>query len=152
MKLYLIQGMFSQTIFTSYFVLWVAATLVSCDACDIYPERPNSHTLISGHVTDEKTGLPVEGLEIQLIGKKKFVYLVSSQILAKSFSDQNGKYQIELNVPKEFSELSLFPQTYFTSKDSNLYIDYLVNGNRMNSCCPAPIGQRTEYNFELIPR
>ncbi|RRB02809.1 hypothetical protein [Larkinella rosea] len=135
-----------------YFLVWLALTLVSCEKCEIYPERPNSNTVIFGRVTDEKNGLPVEGLEVQLIGTKKFIYLVSSKILTKSVSDRDGKYQIELNVSKEIGELSLFPQLYFTSKDSTLYIGHIVNGDRMNSCCPASIGQRTEYNFQLIRR
>lgn len=137
-----------RTRLSRYFLFWLAITLVSCEKCDIYPAHPKGKTEIFGQVVDEKTRLPIEGLEIIVVGTKSLIFK-STTTLQSHITDHDGRYHFILkSVPNDIRTLTIYP-LYYTYKN---YYNFKVDTTSSISCCPAPIGQRTEYNFELIPR
>ena len=108
-------------------------------------------TMIYGTITDQK-GQPVDSITVMLSGFQGFKY----EILKQVYSDDSGRYELVVEVPSKFgsadvsvpfgSKLNPKYQKYYKGKTSH------KNDEFTNNCCSASIGQKTKYDFQLIPR
>ncbi|MEO6281863.1 MAG: carboxypeptidase-like regulatory domain-containing protein [Dyadobacter sp.] len=108
-------------------------------------------TIIYGTVTDQN-GQPVDSILVIADGVQGFKY----ETLKKTYSDDEGKYEIVIEPAKRYSAVDTgIPfNTSENSKFMRSYLDYYSkeNGVRTGTCCPATIGKKTKYDFQLIPK
>jgi hypothetical protein len=108
-------------------------------------------TTIYGTITDQ-TGQPVDSILLRVRGVTGLKY----DKLKEFYSNQNGGYEIMLDVPKEYSSLSIaIPfSNSLNPKFTNQYLGHYVfrNDVKTNDCCYAELGEKTKYDFQLIPK
>ena len=85
----------------------------------LYPE-PSDNALIKGHITDEKTNVPVSNAEIRLHWKDNFGHGKYNY----TNSDENGYY--EINVAEGELYLSIYADGYFSESTE----DYKIKENK----------------------
>ncbi|MDF7820198.1 hypothetical protein P1X15_21440 [Runella sp. MFBS21] len=133
-------------------LLYAVAVLCLTEGCFSAPFQSRT-TTIFGTVTDNDTKLPVSNLEIVIYGQKGVLGSVSSD-LKKVSTDSNGKYNVDVDAPKEFHSLGV--GNNFDSDKSLVvqYRDYLIflNGQQTQNCCRVEIGSKTQYDFIMIPK
>lgn len=108
-------------------------------------------TIVFGRVVDQNQQ-PVDSIMILVTGSKSF----HSIPLTQTFSGKDGEYLINIDVDKKYSMLNSFipPSSFDNPK---FYTQYKVsktfkNGQQMNTCCFADIGEKTRWDFELAPK
>ncbi|MEO6281861.1 MAG: carboxypeptidase-like regulatory domain-containing protein [Dyadobacter sp.] len=113
--------------------------------------KQDGTTTIYGTVTDQN-GLPVDSILVTFSGVQDFKY----EQLKETFSDKNGNYEMVVEVPKRYS--SALGNIPYSSKNNPKYKrgyrDFYSkkNGISTGSCCFASIGEKTKYDFQLIPK
>jgi hypothetical protein len=108
-------------------------------------------TVIYGTITDQNQQ-PVDSILVLVDGTK---FLTHEQ-LKQVYSDENGNYELVVEVPKKFGAVnvlipfgsSINPKYQKNYKGKKTFRDDKFTSN----CCSASIGQKTKYDFQLIPR
>jgi hypothetical protein len=108
-------------------------------------------TVVYGTITDQD-GQPVDSIFIIIQGSKHVGY----QIFDKQYTDEEGNYELVAEIPRKSKStnvvipFSLVENPKF-QKDFKDYVIY-KNDVRTNNCCNLSIGQKTKYDFQLIPK
>ena len=124
------------------------ALIVQLNSCFLKQDRT---TTVYGTITDQN-GEPVDSILVMMTGLK----FHSATVLQEVYSDKNGKFEIVTEVPKKFSainvEVPFLPVK--NPKFENHYDGFGVkkDGVSTNDCCTASIGEKTKYDFQLIPK
>lgn len=115
-------------------------------------KKPDRVTHIYGVVTDTNAE-PVEGVKILIMGYRT-LSLARLDELKHVFTDKEGKYSVTVEPGKRHSSVDVVNQYFNDDKLNANYESYIStkNGQHITHCCPADIGQKTEYNFTLLPR
>jgi hypothetical protein len=108
-------------------------------------------TVIYGTITDQNQQ-PVDSILVLVDGTK---FLTHEQ-LRQVYSDENGKYELVVEVPKRFGSTNVIVPfgTLNNPKYQKNYVGFKLykNDKATNNCCSASVGQKTKYDFQLIPR
>ena len=113
--------------------------------------KQDQTTTVYGTITDQN-GEPVDSILVLASG----VEFNRETTLKEAYSDKNGYYEMVVDVPKKYhSASSLIPALPIKNpKFERFYSGYDIqkNGKSTNNCCIAPIGEKTKYDFQLIPK
>ena len=73
-------------------------------------------------------------------------------ILKETYTDSKGRYEIIVDVPKEFGYTTVSLPSSGIKNFSLKYKDYIPyqNGIIPNTCCGVEIGSATSYDFVLL--
>lgn len=126
----------------------VGLALVASGSC----AKRDRVTHIYGVVTDVNLQ-PVENVQI-LIKGYRIASLAQMDRLKTVVTDKDGKYSVTVEPEKRHSHVQVINQYFVNYQLQAKYESYypMMNGQHISHCCPAPIGQKTEYNFTLLPR
>ncbi|WP_439555581.1 hypothetical protein [Dyadobacter sp.] len=133
-----------------HFPAMLAVIFLGClmDSCFLKQDRT---TVVYGTITDEK-GQAVDSIMVICQGKRMLTY----ELLATTYSDKNGKYELLIDVPKKFVAINAgipsFPVE--NPKFHRKYVSYgvLKNGKVTTDCCNSDVGTKTQYDFQLKSR
>jgi hypothetical protein len=127
------------------FFFSISAMLSSCFL------KQDRTTTVYGTITDQN-GLPVDSILVIVKG----VQFLKYDALAEMVSDQNGNYELMIDVPKKFSDINVVIPfgSSVNPKFQKLYKDFRILRNDVltNNCCTAQIGEKTKYDFQLTPK
>jgi hypothetical protein len=101
-------------------------------------------TVIYGTVKDEK-GLPVDSIIVSLSAGYK------GRVMMETSSDENGEFQMTMDVPLKFVMLEVFIGFGGNPKFQKFYQYAKGKKNSQNSNI-IMIGKKNEYQFELIAK
>ncbi|KAA0991870.1 hypothetical protein [Dyadobacter aurulentus] len=122
--------------------------LVSLSGCGLFIDRT---TVVYGTITDQNDQ-PVDSILVVIDGVKGFKYETLKQV----YSGEDGSYELVVDVPKRFSSTNIIidtsPIDTAGSERPFKRIRIEKNGNRTSNCCFASIGEKTKYDFQLIPK
>ena len=117
-------------------------------SCSLQLDRTTS---VYGTITDQNNQ-PVDSILVVIDGAK-FLF---QEPLKEVYSDDKGKYEITVEVPKKYNAVDVgIP---FGLVDNPKYeknyrgITVKKDGKETKNCCNAAVGNRTKYDFELIPK
>jgi hypothetical protein len=99
-------------------------------------------TVVYGKVFDENQ-VPVDSILVLLSGAK----LTGSIELKSTYTDENGDYEIALEVPRKFGQINvIIPYGDYNPKFGKIYRQATdVKGQR-----PPMIGKKTQWDFKLL--
>jgi len=131
-----------------FHILMHFTLIIQLSSCFLKQDRT---TTVYGTITDQD-GEPVDSILIVFAGVQGFKY----DSLAGSYSNSKGKFETVLEIPKKYHTTnvvipfgsSINPKFQKNFKDYRIY----KNDNQTNNCCIATIGQKTKYDFQLIPK
>jgi hypothetical protein len=127
------------------FFLSISVMLTSCFL------KQDRTTVIYGTITDQNQQT-VDSILVLVDGTK---FLTHEQ-LKQVYSDENGNYELVVEVPKKYGSVNiLIPFGSMTNpKYQKNYKGFSLHKNDVatNNCCFATVGQKTKYDFQLIPR
>jgi len=122
--------------------------IIQLSSCLLKQDRT---TTVYGTITDQN-GAPVDSILVLASG----VEYNRETTLKEAYSDKSGNYEMVIDVPKKYhSASSLIPALPIKNpRFERLYLGYDVfkNGERTSNCCTASIGEKTKYDFQLIPK
>ena len=121
--------------------------IIQLSSCFLKQDRT---TTVYGTITDQD-GAPVDSIMV-IISGLKFHY---STDLSKVYSDENGYYNILVDVPKNFTAVDvIIPSFSENVKFMKDFSGYRIKKDDKvtNNCCTASIGEKTKYDFQLIPK
>ncbi|KAA0991871.1 carboxypeptidase regulatory-like domain-containing protein [Dyadobacter aurulentus] len=108
-------------------------------------------TVVYGTITDEK-GQPVDSILVVIKGAQGFKY----ERLKEVYSGKDGSYELVVDVPRKYGSANV--TVPFGSYENPKY-DKNYKGKRTfkndqftKNCCSASIGNKTKYDFQLIPK
>lgn len=100
-------------------------------------------TVVYGKVFDENQ-VPVDSIMVQLRGSK----LTGSIELKSTYTDENGDYEIALEVPRKFGEIDvIIPYGRDNPMFGTIYRQATDVGQR-----PPRIGKKTQWDFKLLAK
>lgn len=101
-------------------------------------------TVVYGKVFDENQ-VPVDSIMVLLRGSK----LTGPIDLKSTYTDENGNYEIALEVPKKFGEIDvIIPYGDDNPKFGKIYLQATdIKGQR-----PPMIGKKTQWDFKLLAK
>ena len=110
---------------------------------------PARLTRVYGKVTNQ-AGQPVDSVTILFAGTKG---LSAGFPIKETLTDSSGSYELAVDVPRKYHSPGInlfFEQQELLDK----YLDFLVyeNGVQKGSCCFVTIGEKTKYDFVLLPK
>jgi len=115
-------------------------------------DRHDRTSSVYGHINDEN-GDPVDSILVTL-----HAFNISKErLLDAVYTDENGNYEMITDVPKGFSSLSV-SSPFWPLKNPKFMMFYqgfsfiYKNDQQTNNCCNARVGERTKYDFKLMPR
>lgn len=141
-----------QHYFLSHFkssLIPVLLLLVACSLSSCFLKQDRTST-VYGTITDQN-GKPVDSIMV-IISGLKFYY---STDLSKVYSDKNGNYNVLVDVPKNFTAVDvIIPSLSENYKFMKNFSGYRItkDGKPTNNCCTASVGEKTKYDFQLIPK
>jgi len=108
-------------------------------------------TVIYGIITDQN-GQPVDSILVMINGVQGFKYETLKQV----FSNKDGKYELVVEVPRKFGSADVVVP-FGLSDNPKYQTNYIgkktyLDDKFTKTCCNASIGQKTKYDFQLIPR
>ncbi|MCE7060923.1 hypothetical protein [Dyadobacter sp. CY343] len=122
--------------------------LVSLSGCGVFTDRT---TVVYGTITDQN-GEPVDSILVSIDGVKGFMY----ETLKEVYSGKDGSYELVVEVPRKYGSVNvLVPFGSFDNPKYDMnYKDVNVKKNEIatRNCCSASIGNKTKYDFRLIPK
>ena len=131
-----------------FHILMHFALIIQLNSCFLKQDRT---TTVYGTITDQN-GAPVDSIMVIVQG----MHLLSFESLKETYSDKNGKYEMVIDVPKKFSAIDVTVPYFFTE---NFKFFKYYNGKKTtkndvstSNCCIASIGEKTKYDFQLIPK
>ena len=115
--------------------------LIAILACGHLGDRT---TVVYGKVFDENQ-VPVDSILVQLRGAK----LTGSIELKSAYTDENGDYEIALEVPRKFGQIDVaIPYGLDNPKLETIYI----RGDRIKGQNRPMIGKKTQWDFQLLAK
>jgi len=100
-------------------------------------------TVVYGKVFDENQ-VPVDSILVQLRGAK----MTGSIELKSTYTDENGDYEIALEVPRKFGQINVtIPYGDDNPKLEKIYRQATDVGQR-----PPMIGKKTQWDFKLLAK
>lgn len=133
-------------------LLYIVGVFLLTEGCFSTPFKSRK-TTVFGTVTENHTKLPVDSIQIVISGLSGGI-IANADELKTIYTDRNGKFEATIDVPSKYHGLNV-GNRYFSKIDNIFkYDDYLVflNNQRVNSCCKAPIGKTTQYDFVMLPK
>ena len=124
------------------FKRWAVLPLIALAmlACGHLGDRT---TVVYGKVFDENQ-VPVDSILVQLRGAK----LTGSIELKSTYTDENGDYEIALEVPRKFGEINVgIPYGDDNPKLEKIYRQATDVGQQ-----PPRIGKKTQWDFKLLTK
>ncbi|MCF2495588.1 carboxypeptidase-like regulatory domain-containing protein [Dyadobacter chenhuakuii] len=124
--------------------------LVTCSLSSCFLKQDRT-TTVYGTITDQN-GKPVDSIMVILTGLK----FNNGTVLKEVYSDKDGNFELVADLPKKYSainvEVPFLPHK--NSKFQNNYNGFKIekDGVPTNNCCTASIGEKTKYDFQLIPK
>ena len=108
-------------------------------------------TVVYGTITDER-GQPVDSILVAIDGVKGFKYETLKQV----YSGADGSYELVVDVPRKYGSANiLIPFGLVDNpKFERNYEGFSLekNDKPTRNCCTASIGNKTKYDFQLIPK
>ncbi|WP_428662016.1 hypothetical protein [Runella sp.] len=104
-------------------------------------------TTVYGSIIDNNTNLPVDSVEVTILGMSGSIRPVSD-VIKTVYTDKTGTYNVTVDVPKEFHSINVEIYTRNRYKDFLLFL----NGQSAKSCCIVEVGATAQYDYRLIPR
>jgi hypothetical protein len=108
-------------------------------------------TVVYGTITDQN-GEPVDSILVSVDVGRAFKY----ETLMQVYSGEDGSYELVVDVPRKYrlAYLNIPPDSYDNPKYDKSYkgLRTYKNGQFTEHCCSASIGNKTKYDFQLIPR
>lgn len=104
------------------------ALLASCN------KKQETHTVVTGKVTERNTDTPVAGALIKLVSLTKYTYNTVESIEDTARTDENGNYTIEAEVHTE-NELMLYAtdeDQYYPNDETDLLKANVQRGKNQN--------------------
>jgi len=126
-------------IFKSYLLLpFIALTMLGCG------HLGDRTTVVYGKVFDENQ-VPVDSILVQLRGAK----ITGSIELKSTYTDENGEYEIALEVPRKFGDINVgIPYGDDNPKMEKIYRQATdIKGQER-----PMIGKKTQCDFQLEPK
>ncbi|NIJ53075.1 hypothetical protein [Dyadobacter arcticus] len=130
---------------TTVILLGITFFLTNCFS------KQDRTTTVYGTITDHN-GQPVDSILIVVQGLRDLTY----EELRRTYSDKNGMYEMIVEVPKKYnavnSGIPSFPIE--NRKFERFYKGYEVfqDGKSTSSCCFSSIGEKANYDFQLISK
>ena len=122
--------------------------LVSLSGCGLFTDRT---TVVYGTIIDQN-GKPVDSIMVVIKGAQGFKY----ERLKEVYSGKDGSYELVVDVPRKYGSANV--TVPFGSYDNPKY-DKNYKGKRTSKndqftkdCCAASIGNKTKYDFQLMPK
>jgi hypothetical protein len=108
-------------------------------------------TVIYGAITDENKQ-PVDSILVLLSGIRFLGY----EDLKTVYSDKEGHYELVIDLPGKFNSVdvgipALVSENHKFMRAYKIH-SFLKNDMASGNCCTASLGQKTRYDFELMPR
>ena len=131
-----------------FHILMHLALIAQLNSCFLKQDRT---TTVYGTITDQH-GQPVDSIMILAQGMR---YL-NFESLNHTYSDLDGHFEMVIEVPKRFRSIDISVPFYPTKNPK--YLDNYKgkqttkNDVKTNNCCITTIGQKTKYDFQLIPK
>ena len=115
-------------------------------------QKESRVTIIYGKVTDTSQQ-PVEGVKILIMAYRKGT-LAQGNVLETLLTDNSGNYTVTVEPGKQYSTIDVINQYFNNPNLNDKYSSFIAikDGQSIQQCCPANIGQKTEYDFKLIPK
>ncbi|MCF2443522.1 carboxypeptidase-like regulatory domain-containing protein [Dyadobacter sp. CY345] len=129
---------------SSFFFINILAVT---SACKDQQYRTSS---VYGHISDED-GNPVDSIVVTLHASE----FIREKELGSVLSDENGDYEITADVPNGYSYLSVNSPFVKNPKFVAFYQGFSAiykNDVQTSNCCNATVGERTKYDFKLMPK
>lgn len=122
-------------------MLWEALSLQSCD-------KMKGTSTIYGIVTEIGNG-PIDSIKIAITATKG---INDTKFLATVLTDENGKYEATVDVPSGYGRLECGIPFGGNPKFELVYrgADAYKDGQKVNTCCSATVGGKTNYDFKLF--
>jgi hypothetical protein len=120
--------------------------LLSCDK-----DKGERTTSIYGRVTDQNQQ-PVDSIMVEVDGMRN----LDSEELKYTYTDEDGNYELVLEVPEKYISINvLIP--YLPIRNPKFQERYKVekifkNGQQTSSCCISSVGEKIQWDFELMPQ
>jgi len=116
-------------------------TMMALLACGHLGDRT---TVVYGKVFDENQ-IPVDSILVLLSGSR----LKGSIDLKSTYTDENGDYEIALEVPRKFGQIDVaIPYGPDNPKLETIY----MRGDRIKGQSRPMIGKKTKWDFQLEPK
>jgi hypothetical protein len=133
-------------------LLYAAAVLSITEGCFFSPFKSWT-TTVFGRVTDNDTKLPVDSVQIMITGEKGVVASNADE-LKIIYTDKQGYYSTTINVPNGYHKITVLNRYFDKLKYTLTYRGYFSykDRNRIDYCCPAEIGSKTQYDFIMLPK
>ncbi|WP_247235522.1 hypothetical protein [Telluribacter sp. SYSU D00476] len=127
----------------SFLLLFIL--LFNTIGCNLLVDRT---TTAHGRVTDE-AGNPVDSV---IVGMFSAGFGKTGIPLGETLTDKEGKYSLAVDVPRGYSTTTVGVPLGYNPKILGKYKSWRVsqNGQRINNCCYAPIGEKSNYDFMLL--
>jgi hypothetical protein len=108
-------------------------------------------TTVYGTITDQN-GQSVDSILVLISGLEFY----RATTLKEIYSDEQGNYEVVVDVPKKFDALNVIIPSFPTKnpKFQKNYNGYGIrkNDDPTNNCCMASVGEKTKYDFQLISK
>nr|WP_295929007.1 hypothetical protein [uncultured Dyadobacter sp.] len=125
------------------FKKWLLLAMIALTmlACGHLGDRT---TVVYGKVFDENQ-VPVDSIMVLLSGSK----LTGSIELKSTYTDENGNYEIALEVPRKFGQINvIIPYGDHNPKLGKIFRQATdIQGQR-----PPMIGKKTQWDFKLLAK
>jgi hypothetical protein len=127
-----------------FFIAMICLLLIS--SC-----KEDRTTIVFGKVVDQNQQ-PVDSIMVLASGTRQ----LHSERIQHTFTEKGGHYEMAIEVPKKYVALDIIlphlpvenPKYEWHYKISKIF----TNGRRTDDCCAAPIGKKTQWDYELAPR
>jgi hypothetical protein len=113
--------------------------------------REDRTTVIFGTVLDQSQQ-PVDSIMVTISGVRSF----HSEVIQSTYTDKDGHFELVTDVPRKYVAVNAgIP--YFPLENPKYQEHYQIgkvfqNTRQTANCCNAPIGEKTQWDFELIPQ
>ncbi|WP_215232316.1 hypothetical protein [Dyadobacter linearis] len=132
--------------------IWLLITALSLSfllsQCFLTQDRT---TVVYGTITDQN-GEPVDSILVTIKGVDGFKY----ERLKEVYSVEDGSYELVVDVPRKYGSANVVVPfgSYDNPKYERNYQGKKTSKNDQltNNCCKASIGDKTKYDFQLIPK
>ncbi|MCF0038515.1 carboxypeptidase-like regulatory domain-containing protein [Dyadobacter fanqingshengii] len=122
--------------------------IIQLNSCFLKQDRT---TTVYGTITDQN-GEPVDSIMVIARGKRGF----SFETLKQTYTNGEGCYEILIDPPKKFDFIDI--SVPFLLIENPKFFKYYTgkktrkDDEKTSNCCIAPIGEKTKYDFQLIPK
>ncbi|NBB21357.1 hypothetical protein GVN20_18470 [Runella sp. CRIBMP] len=114
-------------------------------------KKQDRTTMVFGIITND-INQPIEKVPVEIHGNNGII-ASSGDKLTTVYTNAKGEYSVTLDVPKGYHSVQVFAKWYSDTAFVNKYKNSTVtkNGRATRDCCRGELGQKTQYDFVLIP-